>query len=198
MLSDTRICNEDEELTVITNGGSQGFMLIGNFIHLPIEVHYNADSLANVLSFKHVSEIPVVTITIDTSKDSGILVHMRDGTAYRFALCASGLYYHNAVGGTMHPEDTVTKPLEERTTNFSNNMTDTVYPTVLLNTEAENSKFYSCREIEGAKNARKLQQLLGWPGTSSFKPYINKNLINNCEVTVDDVSQVQFHCYEER
>ena len=150
VLSDTRIYNEDEELTVITNGGSQSFKLIGNFKHLPMEDHYNADSLANILSFKHVSEIPGVTITIDTIKDSGILVHMRDGTVYRFAPCASGLYYHNAIGGTMYPEDTVTKPLEESTTNLSNNMTVTVYPTILLNTVAENSKFYSRREIEGA------------------------------------------------
>ena len=188
MLSDTRICNEDEELTVITNSGSQSFKLIGNFKHLPMEVHYNADSLANVLTFKHVSEIPGVTIIIDISKDSGILVHMRDGTVYCFAPCVSGLYHHNAIGGTMHPENTVTKPLEERTTNLSNNMTLTVYPTSFLNTVAENSKFYSRHEIEGAKNARKLQHLLGWPGTSTFKSYINKNLINNCEVTVDDVS----------
>ena len=85
----------------------------------------------------------------------------------------------------------VTKTSEEIVS--INNINDevTVYPTTLLNNVAENCKFYTHKEIEGAKKARKLQQVLGWPGTSTFKSYLNNNLITNSEVTADDVSRAE-------
>ena len=182
-----------KELTVFTNGGSQNFELIGNFRHLPMEVHYNKDSLANIHSLKHVTDLPGVSVSMNTIKDPNIFVHLPNGNVIKFQQYSSGLYYHDVYDGIMtsEPMTRETKTSEEEIS--TNNINDEVivYPTTLLNTVAENCKFYTRKEIEGAKKARKLQQVLGWPGTSTFKSYLNNNLITNSEVTADDVSRAE-------
>ena len=37
--------------------------------------------------------------------------------------------------------------------------------------------------------SRKFQEYLFFPGSNMFKEYLNKNLINNCEITSDDVNR---------
>ena len=59
----------------------------------------------------------------------------------------------------------------------------------LLSTVAKNKKIFTRREIQGAENAQKLQQSLGWPSTTTFKHYIQNNLIRNCGITLGDVNR---------
>ena len=49
-------------------------------------------------------------------------------------------------------------------------------------------------DINVADRERRYQVLLGWTETSSFKTYVNNNLILNCNITVNDINRAE-HIY---
>ena len=57
-----------------TNGGFNTFTNILSLILLPLEVHYNEDSMAKLLSLKDVSYLRGVSLVMDASKERAILV----------------------------------------------------------------------------------------------------------------------------
>ena len=73
IITGIRTCHEDEELTIITNEGSQDYNQVSLFKYLPIPVYYNQKSLANILSFKEVASVPNVCITMDTLTERAFL-----------------------------------------------------------------------------------------------------------------------------
>ena len=79
---------------MLTNGGSVIYKEVADCKLLPLKVHFNKDSLANVLSFKQVSELPGVNITTDTSKEDTLTVHLKDGNEMKFK-CNEGTYYYD-------------------------------------------------------------------------------------------------------
>ena len=58
-----------------------------------------------------------------------------------------------------------------------------------LHTLADNKQSFSVNQIEGWNHARKLQQRLVWPSTTTYKSDIVKNIIINCKLTVDDMDR---------
>ena len=46
-------------------------------------------------------------------------------------------------------------------------------------------------EIDSADKAREYQELLGWHGVDTLKRMITNNELNNCEITVDDVTRAE-------
>ena len=63
---------------MLTNRGSVTYKDVADCKLLPLKVHFNKDSLVNVISFKQVSEIPGVKITTDTSKEDAFTVHLKN------------------------------------------------------------------------------------------------------------------------
>ena len=61
-----------------TNIGSNTFTNIAPFKLLPLEVHNNEYHMVNILSLKDVSSLPVVRLTMDSSKEHAILVDFKD------------------------------------------------------------------------------------------------------------------------
>ena len=61
-------CKQHERLTVSANGGLISFDKKSTFKLLPMKVHFNKNSMATILSFKEVADIPGVRITTDTEK----------------------------------------------------------------------------------------------------------------------------------
>ena len=61
----------------------------------------------------------------------------------------------------------------------------------IITTVKRNQEHFTRREIEGEIGARQLQQLIGWPSTTSFFEIINNNLITNCSITSDDIHRSQ-------
>ena len=59
---------EDEILAVHTNGDLKTFAKITPLKLLPVDIHINEYSMANILLSKDVSFIPGVHITMDSSK----------------------------------------------------------------------------------------------------------------------------------
>ena len=78
LVTNIRTGSTNEELKMLTNGGSVTYKDVADCKLLPLKVHFKKDSLANVLSFKQVSEIPGVKITTYTSKESSLTVHLNE------------------------------------------------------------------------------------------------------------------------
>ena len=66
-----------------------------------------------------------------------------------------------------------------------------INPYLFLGTKEDNKSYFSSNEIEGENNARKLQQIIGWPITVNFKSIIKKQPINKCNVTIDDINRAK-------
>ena len=67
-VEDIFACKKHERLTVSTNGGLISFDKKSTLKLLPMKVHFDKDSMATILSFKEVADIPGVRITTDTEK----------------------------------------------------------------------------------------------------------------------------------
>ena len=167
LVKNLRVCNEDEILDVHTNGGIKKFKEVGTLKLFPITVHYSDSSLANILSLNDIAALKGVHITMDTRIQRDICVHFED-QIMTFRPCKNGLYFFDM------------NKLKNK---------DTISTYSFLATVKQNSEFFSPQEIQGAKDARALQQKTGWPSTANLKVYISKQLLNNCKVTVDGVNR---------
>ena len=52
-----------------------------------------------------------------------------------------------------------------------------------------NKEFFTANEIEEVEKSRQYQELLIFPGTSTFKSYMSNNLIQNYDIYVDDINR---------
>ena len=171
LVTEIRDCEHHEYLKAVTNGGSQLYKKSARMVLFPIKVHFKKDSMANILSFKDVSELSGVHITMDTKKEDAIVVTTKEGNVIRFKPYSNGLFYYDM--------ETVT----------SNKFKETVKPYSLVQTVESNKQFFTANEIKGADMSRNYQEILFFPGTSTLKTYLQDNLINNSAVTVDDVNR---------
>ena len=103
---------------------------------------YDPHSLANILSFKEVANIPGVYITMDTLHEKAITITLLNNTTIKFTKCADGLYFFD--------------PAQH---NFKNKSTD-YFPmtssinTQLISTVKENKTFFTNQDILLANKAR--------------------------------------------
>ena len=91
-MNNIKKCGKAECLTIFTNGGSLFFEKIGQFKFFPLKVHFNAESMANILSMKDVASLPGVRVVHDSSTERAILIHFTNCT-YKFKECRKGLYF---------------------------------------------------------------------------------------------------------
>ena len=61
----------------------------------------------------------------------------------------------------------------------------------MVQTVTENEKGYSKRQLAYAKTARDLFAKVGYPSIKDFANMINKNMIMNCPVTIEDVMRAE-------
>lgn len=156
-----------EPLTVYTNGGSQVSHLCGDIPNLGT-VWFNPQSIANILSMAQVRR--VCRVTMDTAIEPTIVVHKKNGGTMLFKEMSNDLYVHDTTS-----------------TNYSTSPSVNAY--TLLSSVAENKKNFTRRQIEGADNARALYRKLGRPSEQFFQSLLQRNLIRNCPVTVDDAKR---------
>ena len=128
-----------------------------------MEVHFNPESTANNISIKDVSSISEVYIIMDSRKERMIIVEYHNHII-KFHEFRDGLYNYDTVN------------------NFSSRNNSYYYLIIVKN----NKKYFSTSEIQGADEARKLQQENIWTSTSHFRDIVSKQLLRNCTVTVDD------------
>ena len=124
---------------MLTNGRSVTCKEEANCELLPLKVYFNKDFLANVISFKQVSDMPGVKITTYTSKENAFIVPLKNGKEMKFQNCNDGLYYYD--------------------TNSSNHSKSKVnnYGVSLLNTVANNKLIFTKRQSKNTEATRHLQ-----------------------------------------
>ena len=96
---------QHERLTVSTNGGLISFDKKSTLKLLPMKVHFNKNSMATILYFKKVADIPVVRITTDTEKKIAMTVSLGNGRTLKSKECESGLYFHDTEKETNNVEE---------------------------------------------------------------------------------------------
>ena len=175
MVTNLRKCKENEILQIHTNGGVQNFYQIGVLKFLPIKVHVNEKSMANILSLKDVARLEEVRVTMDSKKERSISVHLSSGLTYVFWEGEDGLYYFD-------------------TGNPDNHIRNTSSHYSFLSTVASNKLSFTKAQIRGADAARALQSTLAWPSIKDFKHIIASNAIKNSPVTIDDIDRAE-HIY---
>jgi len=158
---------------IYTNGGTRVFDQIGILKLLPIEVHYNGSSMANILAMKDIVVLPNVCVLMDSAMELAIKVEF-DNKVYKFQQFKDGLYVCDL--SSFSPSTKSTDPAKEYS---------------YLQSVSNNLKYYTRTKIEGANNARTLQHEIGWPSTSTYKKIIGRNQIRNTNVTVDDINRAE-------
>ena len=164
-----------DPMMIVTNGGTESFPQTAIANMLPIPVHFNEQSLANIFSLKDVADLEGARLTMDTSVSRAINLHYGNN-CYLFRECCEGLYYYDVSTGTTSQHNIKPKSV------VNDNIT-------CVQTVQENKLQYSKKDIAAADLSHTLQAELGWPSTSTFKSIVAKNLIRNCPVTVDDISR---------
>ena len=86
-------CQDEEEIHIVTSGWSQQYDMIGMFKVIPICAHYNPELHANIISLKDVSLISVACVTMDTSQERAIDVHLSNDNIMNTKECSEGLYF---------------------------------------------------------------------------------------------------------
>ena len=167
-------CSPNDVLTVHTNGGQKSFLSTAELKLFPLCVHFNADSMANILSLKDIASLSDVRIRIDTDQDCAIFVELGD-KMWQFSECRDGLYYYDTAQNLNEENKS-----KAAITHYSN-----------LSTVNANKEFFTSNEIKGVNDAREMQQLIGQPSTTTFKKIIQKNLVCNSKVTVDDINRAE-------
>ena len=72
---------------------------------LPINVHYNHESMANIVSMKDVLSLPNVKVTMDSSQERAVIVDFK-GDIFKFTECANGLYFYDTAVNNKSKKDT--------------------------------------------------------------------------------------------
>ena len=172
----TQCCIADE-MTTLTNGGPRVFQKVADLKLFPLKVYFDQDSLATVISYNEVTKLSGVRIFVDTDVENTINVIMKESNCvYKFRPCGAGLYYIDMDVMEDHYFELI-------------DSSDDVEPYTFVQSVATNKRFLTNNEMADADKALYYQELLGWPSMSVFKEYIKNNLIQNCDVTVDDIAR---------
>jgi len=99
---------------------------------------------------------------------------------FKFKQCASGLYYHNTACAILA---TTYLPISKRATNTNGKFTSCS----MLTAAASNKEYFTQAEIKGADKVLSYQGILGWLTKNSLIPYVDNNLLLNCDITSDDI-----------
>ncbi len=132
------------------------------------EVWYNSKSLANILSMAAVRRR--FRITMDSSVDAAMIIHLPSGKKLRFAEGPSGLYYYN---------------VNNKPALFQSDL-------CFLNTVEQNKANFRNREVKGADLARKLSRLLLHPAETKLQDILTNNRIRNNPVMPADAKRATY------
>jgi hypothetical protein len=126
--------------------------------------------MANILSLAQVRR--VCRVTMDTAKEASFAVHRHGKPPLVFSESPARLYYHDAGS------------LKSQTTNKN-----TVAAYSFVNSVADKEGKYTDRQLEGAKMAKRVYDLVGRPSHSLFVKMIRQNQLANCPITADDANR---------
>ena len=145
------VSKEPRNLVLHTNGGVLECNQTGEFAKYG-KVWHDQRALTNILSFYHLqSKFKVVSD--NRSGDNSFHVFTEDGKEIIFSPSQSGIY------------------------RYDNSNQDFCF----TETVADNSKFFTRRQVEQARLARKLYNAVGTPSTRDFKTMVRSNMIKTVQ-----------------
>ena len=159
-------CDPDHRIQIVTNGGSMRYHHEADLKLMPIKVHFNECSMATIISLATILDLEGYYAKMDSREDLAIHVFAPDGKMFKFKQCKDGLYYLDTNRADLH------------IFNYSNDNLSNYSNFTLLQTVRSNKEFLSKKEIKGAEDARREQELIGWPSTTAYKEYIKGNFLN--------------------
>ena len=132
-------------------------------------VWFDPDVIVNIFRFADL--VDKHRFTYDLAKEDTFLVHMPQKIV-KFKRSPEGLYFHQA---PKKYKATLDKPIDMKLSH-------------MVTTVSENIRGYTLRQCKHAKAARKLYHNMGTPAMESFKALLRLNIIQNCPVTVEDMT----------
>jgi hypothetical protein len=173
-------------MRVVSSGGHFDYRQKATLKLFDMQVFFNAQSLANILSLKDVAN--KYRVMMDTTKDKLMTVWLTNNTGYKFNECGHGLYSMNV----KDPDMITIKPPPEEPPDLTNNTSikhssQSIINYLFLTIVAENKEYFTRSEIQGADNACDLQCNLGWPSDQNLITAIQGNQLINCPITDADM-----------
>ena len=170
-------CYIADEMTTLTNGGPRVFQKKAQLKLFPMEVYFDQESLATVISYHEVTKLPGVRIMVDTDvEDTVNVIFQESNCIYKFRPCGAGLYFLDVENMENHYYQLTDNNEEVEGYSF-------------VQSVASNKKFLTKNEINDADRALYYQELLGWPSMTAFRDYVKNNMVINCDVTTDDIAR---------
>ena len=93
LVNNIRRFSVDDEIRIMTDGGSVYYNKVAECKCLPLRVYFNKHHLADVLPSTQVDTMPVVKSMIGTSKENTFTVHLKNDHMMKFQECSDILYY---------------------------------------------------------------------------------------------------------
>jgi hypothetical protein len=147
-------------------------------------VYHNPNGIANMLSLKSVAEKHRVMYN-SWDRNGVFKVHTKDGVV-EFKPSECGLHYVDvSVEGDVIQHMLVTADISEE--EYDKEAESATEECMMVTTVRGNLEGYTRHEIEKAKEARRLQGMIGNPTEKELMGMVREKLIDNCPVTVQDV-----------
>ena len=200
MAEDIKVTNRP--LLMTTNAGSKDVNLECNIPGFG-KGYFDANFQANIFGFSHMADKYRIvydnkysdSFTVFT--DDGPVVFTRKNRLYTYK--PSDSYFNDIAehknmvppdydGATELQEAKSAYQLDDTGPEPSPTCTTIVEHSNMVNTVAENLRGFTKKEIERAREARKLYHRMGCPSIRNMKLALRQKLIQNCPVTVDDVN----------
>ena len=161
LISDSRLLHNihraEKSMTVQCNAGTRTTRHMGWIGTFPEPVWYDPGGAANIMSL-HIMK-RYYHVTYDSDGDDAFVVTTEQGRTMRFTPTEKGLY---------------------ACTNDTNEW-------AFVNTVAEEKSKLSKRALKDAALARRVQNIIMFPGTQAYAKIADHNLIPNCPVTRADI-----------
>ena len=177
-----------------------------------VESYYNSSTAANILAFHTLSSLKDAHMLYDSRQGDCFRLIYKNGKELQFQNCGDGLYtFVNPINNKIVINEKETKEqngtkVNKETTDININKNRKVNTNIIneddkeedkennintqyLQTVKKNELLMTNKERERAKEARELQEYLGWPSTQEYINIINGNEIRNVDVTVDDIKR---------
>ena len=158
------ITESKNTLDMATNAGRK---LINRQADIPEfgKVWFDEQAITNVFSLADITKR--YKVTYDSSKDDAFIVHINKDHRIRFEKSPEGLYHYLP-----------SEKYRQQVKGMSN----------LISTVKENCEGYMQRQFERAKRAQTLYHNMGAPSLENLKKLLQANTIQNCPITVEDVT----------
>jgi Zinc knuckle. len=165
LLNNIRMHPEGKTLRVFTNGGHMDSEMVGSFGD--VEVWYNPNSIANILSLALI--VDEYRVTLDSKIEHAFSLWLDNASYIKFTK-SRGLFIYDSARDKVYKQNTGLS---------------------LVQTVTQNERTYRCREIQSAKAAQDVSKLLLHPAQSRIEKIVGGNFISNLPITLADVRRAK-------